>query len=82
MPVLQRFGDSAVPIQIGLFVASLGVGAVAALATATWGIGVLGAIAAYVALSIAYALLAPLCGWRPLRWSHFFAMIFDLLGAF
>ncbi len=82
MSVLQRFGDTGALIQLGLFIASLGAGAIAALATATWGFGVLGAIAAYVALSISYALLARLCDWPPLRWSRFFAMIFDMLGAF
>ena len=80
--VLQRFGESGALIQIGLVIASLGLGAAAALATETWGFGVLGALSAYTALSIGYALLARLCGWRPLRWSHFFAVIFDLLSAF
>ncbi len=80
--LLQRFGDTGALIQIGLLIASLGLGLAAAFATETWGFGVLGGMAAYTALSIAYALLARLCDWPPLRWSRFFAVIFDLLGAF
>ncbi len=82
MSVSQCFRDAGTLIQMGLFIASLGLGLAAAFATQTWGFGVLGAMAAYTALSILYALLARLCDWPPLRWSRFFAMIFDMLGGF
>ncbi|HTS94627.1 MAG TPA: hypothetical protein VMG55_21630 [Stellaceae bacterium] len=50
--------------------AAIGIGV--AFLAANWGIGMLAGISAYVVLAIAYAVLARIYGWRPLRWEAFF----------
>ena len=50
--------------------AIIGIGV--AFLAANWGIGMLAGITAYVVFAIAYAVLARIYGWRPLRWEAFF----------
>lgn len=77
---LQRTGQYDAVASHWIFWPALLIGVTASIYIGDWKIGLAIAVAAYLVLGIAYAILASIFGWRRMGWMSFVGEILSWIG--